>query len=63
LFKMSSEEPNSAGYNGDIIIAVMGITGVGKSSFISTLTGRKDIVGHDLSSGKSCQIYEYLKMI
>lgn len=39
--------------NADIVIAVMGVTGAGKSSFIAAVTGRKDIrVGHDLYSGK-----------
>lgn len=36
----------------DVIIAIMGVTGVGKSTFIKTITGREDIaVGHGLSSG------------
>ena len=36
----------------DVIIAVMGATGVGKSTFIKTITGREDIaVGHGLFSG------------
>jgi predicted GTPase len=40
--------------NADIVIAVMGVTGAGKSSFIATVTGQKGIqVGHDLYSGKS----------
>jgi ABC-type branched-subunit amino acid transport system ATPase component len=40
--------------NADIVIAVMGVTGAGKSSFVATVTGQKDIrVGHDLYSGKS----------
>jgi putative ribosome biogenesis GTPase RsgA len=38
----------------DVVIAVMGMTGVGKSSFIKAVSGRKDIViGHKLSSGLS----------
>jgi len=37
----------------DIVIAVMGATGAGKSSFIKTVSGRNDvIVGDSLSSGK-----------
>lgn len=37
----------------DIIIAVMGMTGAGKSKFIKTVTGRTDIVvGDRLDSGK-----------
>jgi putative ribosome biogenesis GTPase RsgA len=36
-----------------VVIAVMGVTGVGKSTLIRTITGRDDIVvGHDLTSGK-----------
>lgn len=35
-----------------VVIAVMGMTGVGKSSFIRSVSGRKDVVvGHTLSSG------------
>ncbi|ORX97296.1 P-loop containing nucleoside triphosphate hydrolase protein [Clohesyomyces aquaticus] len=35
----------------DVVIAVMGMTGVGKSTFIRTITGRDDIVvGHGLIS-------------
>jgi ABC-type proline/glycine betaine transport system ATPase subunit len=35
-----------------IVVAVMGLTGVGKSTFIKTVTGRDDIpIGHSLSSG------------
>ena len=37
----------------DKVVAVMGVTGSGKSSFIKTLTGREDIqVGHTLKSGE-----------
>ena len=36
----------------DVVIAVMGLTGVGKSSFIKNVTGREDIqIGHGLTSG------------
>lgn len=36
----------------DVIIAVMGMTGAGKSSFIKEVSGRKDIIiGHKISSG------------
>ncbi|TFK19924.1 P-loop containing nucleoside triphosphate hydrolase protein, partial [Coprinopsis marcescibilis] len=39
------------GQHNDIVIPVMGLTGVGKSSFINTLTGREDAsVGDDLRS-------------
>lgn len=38
----------------DIIVAVLGVTGAGKSSFIATLTGRSEVkVGHDLESGNT----------
>lgn len=37
----------------DILVAVMGMTGAGKSSFISLCTGRDDaIIGHGL---EACQ--------
>jgi Fe-S cluster assembly ATPase SufC len=36
----------------EMIIAVMGVTGSGKSSFIRALTGKDDVkVGHGLESG------------
>jgi ABC-type branched-subunit amino acid transport system ATPase component len=36
----------------DIVIAVMGVTGVGKSTFIKTVSGRDDVViGDSLFSG------------
>ena len=36
-----------------VILAVMGVTGAGKSTFIKNVTGRDDvIVGDDLESGK-----------
>lgn len=34
-------------------IAVMGATGSGKSSLISSITGKEGIVGHELESGVS----------
>lgn len=38
----------------DIVIAVMGVTGVGKSTFIKTVSGRNDVIaGESLSSGAS----------
>jgi putative ribosome biogenesis GTPase RsgA len=37
----------------DVVIAVMGMTGAGKSSFIRRMTGNKSIkVGETLQSGK-----------
>lgn len=37
-----------------IVIAVMGVTGAGKSTFIKTVSGRNDVVvGDSLCSGKS----------
>ncbi len=45
--------------NADIVIAVMGVTGAGKSSFIASVTGRIDVqIGHDLYSGKF--FHEYI---
>lgn len=39
--------------NSDVVIAVMGVTGCGKSSFIKKVTGRSDVkVGDNLTSGK-----------
>jgi GTP-binding protein EngB required for normal cell division len=46
----------------NVVIAVMGVTGTGKSTFIKTISGRNDVVvGDDLSSGSSkspprCQV-------
>lgn len=42
----------------DIVIAVFGLTGTGKSSFISKLTGRQMKIGHGLKSCKSFQQIE-----
>jgi polynucleotide 5'-kinase involved in rRNA processing len=39
--------------NDDIVIAVMGPTGSGKSKFVSWLTGQSVQVGHEL---KSCAL-------
>jgi GTP-binding protein EngB required for normal cell division len=36
--------------NEDVVIAVMGVTGAGKSTFISQLTKEEVVVGHSLSS-------------
>lgn len=41
--------------NPEFVIAVMGPTGVGKSSFIRLVTGRDDVtVGDRLVSGERC---------
>jgi predicted GTPase len=40
----------------EVYIAVMGVTGAGKSSFISTVSGKKVKVGHALQSCKSFNI-------
>ena len=38
----------------DVVIAIMGATGSGKSTFIKTVSGRNDVVvGNNLSSGSS----------
>ena len=36
-----------------VYIAVMGATGSGKSSLISSITGKEGIVGHNLETGLS----------
>jgi ABC-type hemin transport system ATPase subunit len=42
----------------EVKIAVMGVTGSGKSTFIRTMTGDLDIcVGHTLQSGILSQLY------
>jgi len=50
----SNTTPQSSGTteDQDIVIAVMGATGAGKSTFIKTVSGRNDVVvGNNLSSG------------
>ncbi|KAF2174955.1 hypothetical protein K469DRAFT_703521 [Zopfia rhizophila CBS 207.26] len=43
----------------DVVVAVMGVTGVGKSTFIKTITGRDDIaVGHGLT-GETTDVRGY----
>lgn len=37
----------------DIVIAVMGVTGAGKSTFVSNLTDETVTVGHDLEACES----------
>lgn len=44
-----------AGEKPPVMIAVMGVTGAGKSTFISTLTERDVEIGHDLTSCTSPQ--------
>ncbi|KAI1778597.1 hypothetical protein F4818DRAFT_305348 [Hypoxylon cercidicola] len=39
--------------SGDVIIALMGMTGAGKSSLISLCSEKKPVIGHDLNSCKS----------
>jgi ribosome biogenesis GTPase A len=49
----AASNDDKASQNADIVIAVMGVTGAGKSTFITTVTERKDIpVGPNLYSGK-----------
>ncbi len=36
----------------DVYVAVMGVTGAGKSTFIEKLTGKKINIGHSLFSCK-----------
>jgi hypothetical protein len=36
----------------EVVVAIMGLTGAGKSSFIQTVTGNRDVgIGHGLNSG------------
>ncbi|KAI9784186.1 MAG: hypothetical protein M1839_002692 [Geoglossum umbratile] len=46
----------------DRLIAVMGATGSGKSSFVQSITGRKDIVGDSLCSETS-EIHSYCVVV
>jgi predicted GTPase len=39
----------------DVYIAVMGVTGAGKSSFISTCSGKSVKIGHNLKSCKEAK--------
>ncbi|KAG9660846.1 hypothetical protein KCU64_g2942, partial [Aureobasidium melanogenum] len=45
----------------DIVVALMGVTGSGKSTFIKRVTGRQDIqIGHELTpSTLKCQAYRF----
>ncbi|KAH0334901.1 hypothetical protein KCU81_g9280, partial [Aureobasidium melanogenum] len=45
----------------DIVIALMGVTGSGKSTFIKRVTGREDIqIGHELTSSTlKCKAYRF----
>jgi hypothetical protein len=44
----------------NVVVAVMGVTGAGKSTFIKTVSGRNDvIVGDSLSSGLSESLQQY----
>ena len=43
----------------EVVIAVMGVTGSGKSTFIRTMTGNDSVhVGHGLESGNSISVFE-----
>jgi energy-coupling factor transporter ATP-binding protein EcfA2 len=56
---------SAIGFEPDIAIAVMGRTGVGKSTFIQMITGNEDIVvGHSLTSGTyiDCSIWMPIKL-
>lgn len=44
----------------DIIIAVMGVTGAGKSTFVSLLSGEDIEIGHGLQSCKTPQTKDSL---
>ncbi|KAH7161705.1 P-loop containing nucleoside triphosphate hydrolase protein [Dactylonectria macrodidyma] len=42
---MQQQQPSS-----DVVVLIMGVTGVGKSTFISNVTGQDAGIGHDLTS-------------
>jgi len=48
--KILAEDPPGRPSRGDVFIAVMGVTGAGKSTFISRLTDEPVEIGHDLIS-------------
>ena len=50
LQKARSSKTTKADMRPKIVIAVFGLTGTGKSSFISKLTGQELKIGHDLRS-------------
>ena len=50
---LGADFPHASPTASKVYIAVMGATGSGKSSLISSITGREDIVGHNLESGQS----------
>lgn len=59
--EVSEQQPEATGQSQDIIIAVMGVTGSGKSSLISTLVGGdRGLVGHGLAS---CKLMNFLVTI
>jgi len=45
----------------DTLIAVIGVTGAGKTTFVSRATGRKDLgIGHGIDSCKHGPVYPLL---
>lgn len=41
----------------DVVVAIMGVTGSGKSTFVSQLVGQENVVvGHSLQSGRPCRV-------
>jgi hypothetical protein len=58
------ETPSGAEGGEQIVIAVMGVTGAGKSSFIKNVTGSQDVlVGHDLESSTVFRLLELISYI
>jgi hypothetical protein len=54
LAAMVSHSTHRRGQNGEVFIAVIGVTGAGKTTFISRATGRSDLeIGHSIDSCKS----------
>ena len=51
---MERRETEKRNFSREVIVAVMGVTGAGKSSFIRRLAANDDVqVGHSLQSSKT----------
>ena len=59
LWAASMNSPPPALSNSDVLIGVMGMTGVGKTSFIRELTELDMKVGHDLDPCKFSATYRH----
>lgn len=55
----SNSDTTTEGTSEEVVIAVMGVTGSGKSTFIRAMTGNDSVhVGHGLESGNSIFAFE-----